>query len=217
MPQDLYWIIYLIFAIKMFLLRGMLGRAKPFKLATNLAKRSYMVQNRYQLSLMRAKSLNTRNMLSLQMYRWFATQTATPLSYMKNLSVRNWKTPEEVKQELDQVNKLFEDYEDFIEDVELVGKYMETIIERMKTMRTPPLAEYILSLNNWIEKSQQLERFEECWKQLEKLCFNQISFISSENTITLVYYFWKYQKTSKIFWSRFDSKLSTDIKLLNNR
>ena len=192
-------------------------KTRPIRQATSLVKRNMLIRNIIHPIMIQSRVLSTRNLFNFHIYKWFSTQTITPIEYMKDIKSRNWKSSDEVKKELEDTNKILESYEEFIDDVDSVSKYMETLIDKMKSMRTPPLSEYIVALNSCIEKTQQLEKFEECWKLAEKLIYNQISFISSENIISIVYYFWKYQKTSKVFWSRFDSKLMADVKLLNNR
>jgi hypothetical protein len=56
-----------------------------------------------------------------------------------------------------------------MDDVESTVKYLDTLITKMRTIRSPPLSEFILSLSNCIDKTGKLEPFDEIWKKMEML------------------------------------------------
>lgn len=144
----------------------------------------------------------------------FSTLT-TPIEYMKTLESRKYKTPEDLKQEIEDLNNKFETQENSdIDDISTVTDYMLKTLEQMKVMRNPPISQYISALNYCIEKSGNLNAFDEHWKLLERLTFNNMSFLSPENSVNLIYYFCKFRKTNNVFWNRFDSKIINDVNSL---
>ncbi|CAI2366509.1 unnamed protein product [Moneuplotes crassus] len=148
--------------------------------------------------------------------RNFSIDERNPIEYMKDYDLRNFDTLEDIEQELEEINTQLKEFEGKIKDPEIPKKYLKELIVKMRRMRTPPLSEFALALNHCVEKVGILEPFQEIWTLLERLSYGSISFLSGESTVNLVYYFCKFRQTSKIFWSRFDSKLLNDIQSIKN-
>lgn len=176
-----------------------------------------MSQNKLAYKLMHFNMVKTRMLIGApSSVRYFSTSTPDVVDYIKELDQRSYSSAEDLRKELKDFIQKIDAEENRIEDVQAVTTYMSAIIDKMKMMRSPPISEYTLALNHAIEKTGTLDAFEEHWKILERLCYSGISFLSNESTVNIVYYFCKFRKTSKTFWSRFDSKLSLDIKNLED-
>lgn len=125
-----------------------------------------------------------------------------------------------MKAELDEFhtivsNSEFEEISD-ANVIEVVQKYFKHVMKEMKSMRSPPLNSLILSFNMYSYKANVYEKFDDFWADLEKLVYGNISNLSNEALVNIVYYFCKFQKANKAFWARFDSKLDSHISVINN-
>ncbi|CAI2366824.1 unnamed protein product [Moneuplotes crassus] len=162
------------------------------------------------------KSQFTSPLLKTISTRSFSSEQKNPVEYMKDFELRIFNNLEDIQEELDEVNSQLKHFEGRITDTEIPKKYLTELLSKMRSMRSPPLSEFALTLNYCIERAGTIEPFDEIWKSFETLSFNAMAFISGESIIDIVYYFCKFRKTSTAFWGRYDSKLTQELQTIDN-
>lgn len=110
-------------------------------------------------------------MLSSSGARFFSTSQTSIAEYMNSLDYRKYSTAEDMSKELEDFNSKFNGEEEKVEDVKVMQSYFDKLLEKMKTIRNPPLGNFVIALNNWIENSEQIDSFDEQWKALEKFVY----------------------------------------------
>lgn len=163
----------------MLMLRRLFSKPKlnKFSFLTS-SKKTFITNNRFNaLRMMNIAKFNT-----LKTYNFSTQQNLiSPIEYMKDLEIRKYDTQTDMRQELEDLNTHFSNFqgniiiinleegEGKIDDIEATVKYLDSLIIKMRSMRSPPLSEFIVTLNNCIEKTDQLEPYNGVWEKIEKL------------------------------------------------